>query len=86
MKKIDKGTLIRSVLLFVALINQTLIMMGKPVIPVEEGQITSFVDGIYLVGSIALTIVTSIAAWWKNNFITKKGKAQKVALREKKLL
>lgn len=77
MNKIDKGTVLRTVLLFVALINQTLIMIGHPILPIDEGQITNLVDGVYIVGSLLLTIVTSLVAWFKNNYVTGKGKAQK---------
>lgn len=77
MNKFDKGTVIRTVLLFVALINQTLIMLGKPVVPIDEGQITSLIEGLYIVGSILFTIVTSLIAWFKNNYVTNKGQAQK---------
>lgn len=83
---LDKGTVIRTVLLFIALINQTLIMVGKPIIPIEEGQITSLIDGIYLVGSIAFTIITTVIAWFKNNYVTKKGNLQKKALQAQGLI
>ncbi|MCP3741472.1 phage holin [Rossellomorea sp. BNER] len=86
MKNLDKGTVIRTVLLLIALINQTLIMVGMPIIPIEEGQITSLVDGIYLVGSILFTIVTIVMAWFKNNYVTRNGKLQKKALQTQGLI
>ncbi|MED5101058.1 phage holin [Niallia circulans] len=85
MKNFDKGTIIRLVLLLLALINQTMIMLGLPVIPIEEGQITSLIDAIYLVGSIVFTIVTALVAWYKNNYVTKRGMKQKEVLKEKNL-
>ncbi len=85
-KSLDKGTVVRTVLLFIALVNQTLIMFGKPIIPIEEGQITSLVDGIYLVGSVAFTIVTTVIAWFKNNYVTQKGNLQKKALQAQGLI
>lgn len=85
-KSLDKGTVIRTVLLFIALVNQTLIMFGKPIIPIEEGQITSLVDGIYLIGSVALTIVTTVVAWFKNNYVTTKGNLQKKVLQAQGLI
>ncbi|AKC02685.1 holin [Bacillus phage Stills] len=78
----DKGTLIRTVLLVVALINQTLIMVGKPVLPVDEHQLTNLIDNAYLWGSTAYSIVMILVAWYKNNFVTKKGKAQKEVLKK----
>ncbi|MCM3651342.1 phage holin [Metabacillus litoralis] len=85
MKNMDKGTVIRTVLLFVALLNQSLIMFGKSPIPIEEGQITGLVDGIYLAGSILFTIITTTIAWFKNNYVTKKGQAQKEVIKKEGL-
>lgn len=85
-KSLDKGTVIRTVLLFIALVNQTLIMFGKPIIPIQEGQVTSLVDGIYLVGSVAFTIVTTVIAWFKNNYVTSNGNLQKKALQSQGLI
>ena len=64
MKKIDNGTLIRTLLLLLALVNQSLIMLGYPIIDISEGEITTLVDGVYLVGSMAFTIITTIVAWF----------------------
>ncbi|WP_458419806.1 phage holin [Bacillus pumilus] len=85
MKNFDKGTVIRTVLLFMALINQTLIIFGKPVLPIEEDQITSLADTLYLAGSMIFTIVTTLVAWFKNNYVTDKGKLQKEVLKQKGL-
>lgn len=86
MKNFDKGTVIRTVLLFIALINQTLIMFGKPVLPIEDGQVTSLMEGLYLVGSLAFTIVTTLIAWFKNNYVTERGSLQKKALQVQGLI
>lgn len=85
MKNFDKGTVIRTVLLFMALINQFLIMVGKPVLPISEDQVTSLADTLYLAGSMIFTIVTTLMAWFKNNYVTDKGKLQKEALKQKGL-
>ncbi|WFA06333.1 phage holin [Bacillus sp. HSf4] len=85
MKNLDKGTVVRTVLLFIALVNQTLIMFGKAALPISEDQVNTLADALYLAGSAAFTIVTSIAAWYKNNYVTEKGKLQKEALKEKGL-
>ncbi|MDX8288826.1 phage holin [Metabacillus indicus] len=85
MNKFDKGTVLRTVLLFVALINQSLIMLGYPILPIEEGQITGLIDGLYLVGSLIFTVVTSLIAWFKNNYVTAKGKAQKKVIEKNNL-
>ena len=86
MKNFDKGTVIRTVLLFIALINQTLIMFGMPVLPIEDGQVTTLVEGLYLVGSLIFTIVTTLIAWFKNNYITARGQLQKKVLQDKGLI
>lgn len=85
MKNLDKGTVIRTVLLLMALINQTLIMFGKPVLPISEDQVTSLADTLYLAGSMIFTIVTTLVAWFKNNYVTSRGKAQKEALKQRGL-
>jgi SPP1 family holin len=85
MNKFDEGTVLRTVLLFVALINQSLIMLGYSILPIDEGQITSLVEGLYLVGSLVFTIVTSLVAWFKNNYVTDKGKAQKKVIEQNNL-
>ncbi|MEK4568784.1 phage holin [Bacillus sp. FSL K6-3458] len=85
MKTFDKGTVIRTVLLFMALINQTLILFGKPVLPIEEDQITSLSETLYLAFSMIFTLVTTLVAWFKNNYVTDKGKLQKEVLKQKGL-
>ncbi|MFX0110448.1 phage holin [Bacillus pumilus] len=85
MKNFDKGTVIRTVLLFMALINQALIVFGKPILPISEDQVTSLADTLYLAFSMIFTIVTTLMAWFKNNYVTEKGKLQKEALQQKGL-
>ncbi|WP_367294287.1 phage holin [Bacillus pumilus] len=85
MKTFDKGTVIRTVLLFMALINQALILFGKPILPISEDQVTSLADTLYLAFSMIFTIVTTLMAWFKNNYVTEKGKLQKEALQQKGL-
>ncbi|AKC65602.1 MULTISPECIES: phage holin [Bacillus] len=85
MKNFDKGTVIRTVLLFMALINQTLILFGKPILPISEDQVTSLAETLYLAFSMVFTLVTTLVAWFKNNYVTSRGKAQKEALQQKGL-
>lgn len=63
-EKISKGTIIRTVVLIVALINQGLTITGHSVLPFDEQEIT---DGL----SMVLTAGASLWAWWKNNSFTK---------------
>ncbi|MEC1024585.1 phage holin [Bacillus paralicheniformis] len=85
MKNFDKGTVVRTVLLFIALVNQTLIMFGKAALPISEDQVNTLADALYLAGSAAFTIITSVVAWYKNNYVTDKGKQQKEVLKQKGL-
>jgi SPP1 family holin len=70
---VDRGTLIRSFVLFVALINQTLVIFGKSPLPLDSELVEQFV-------AITFTVVSSLIAWFKNNYITEKGKQQRKTL------
>ncbi|MER3125079.1 phage holin [Bacillus pumilus] len=85
MKNFDKGTVVRTVLLFIALINQALIMFGKPVLPISEDQVNTLTETLYLAFSMIFTLVTTLVAWFKNNYVTDKGKLQKEVLQQKGL-
>lgn len=61
---INKGTIIRTVVLALALVNQVLTMCDMSVIPIEDDQISEFI-------SLAMTIGASVWTWWKNNSFTK---------------
>ncbi|WP_144531677.1 phage holin [Bacillus pumilus] len=85
MKNFDKGTVIRTVLLFIALVNQALIMFGKPVLPISEDQVNTLTETLYLAFSMVFTLVTTLVAWFKNNYVTSKGHLQKETLKQKGL-
>ncbi|MEK4374601.1 phage holin [Bacillus sp. FSL L8-0533] len=85
MKNFDKGTVVRTVLLFIALINQALIMFGKPVLPISEDQVNTLTETLYLAFSMVFTLVTTLVAWFKNNYVTSKGHLQKETLKQKGL-
>lgn len=59
-----KDTIIRTIVLLVALINQVLVGMGKNTLPFEEEELTCL-------ASSTLTAAASLWAWWKNNSFTK---------------
>lgn len=77
MKNFDKGTVVRTVLLFVALLNQLLVAFGKAPVSINEQQ----VDTAYVVISTIVTAVMAAWAWFKNNYVTAKGKKQKEVLK-----
>lgn len=78
----DKGTVVRTVLLVIALINQ---VFGAGTLVVAEGDVSTTVDVIYLIGSTLFTAVMSLITWFKNNYVTKKGKEQKRVLEQHNL-
>ena len=78
MKRINitKGTLMRTILLVLALINQILAVFGKSPIPIDDDTLTNFI-------STAWTVIASLIAWWKNNSFTDKAiKADEVLKNE----
>ncbi len=58
--KVSKGTLIRTIILALALINQVLAMLGISPLNIAD-------DDISTVISTAWTIIAATIAWWKNN-------------------
>lgn len=72
MKNIDNGTIVRTVVLFVALLNQSLVLAGYSPLPFEDQQVENGV-------TIVLTVVASIWTWWKNQNITREAR-RKAAL------
>ena len=85
MKKFDKGTVVRTVLLLIALINQTMLMFGKTPLGITEGQVNQLADALYTAGSLIFTIGTTVAAWFKNNYVTTRGHQQKAVLKQNNL-
>ncbi|WP_456270335.1 phage holin [Bacillus sp. JZ76] len=85
MKNYDKGTVIRTVLLLIALINQTMLMFGKSPLDITEDQVNQLAEALYTAGSVIFTIGTTLAAWFKNNYVTTKGHKQKAILKRNNL-
>ena len=61
--KIKPGTVARTIILTLALINQILQSTGRSIIPVSDAQIQELVSLVFTIGS-------AIAAWWYNNSFT----------------
>lgn len=77
MTAIKKETIIRTIVLIVALINQGLIVAGKNPLPFADEQITELLSYLF-------TIAASLWAWWKNNSFTQHAiKADEVLARLK---
>lgn len=57
------GTIIRTVCLVLALVNQGLTLAGHSILPITDEQVNELI-------TLGATIVTSLWAWWKNNSFT----------------
>ena len=61
--KISVGTIARTAVLALALINQLLSALGKPVLPIENGTLEQLI-------STGFTTVSALVNWWYNNSFT----------------
>ena len=61
--KISASTIARTAVLLLALTNQVLSAMGKPVLPIESTTVEQLVTA-------GITTVTALVAWWNNNSFT----------------
>lgn len=62
-KKIETGTIVRTVVLVFSLINQVLTISGYNPLPFGDEEVGQAV-------SMLLTVGASLWAWWKNNSFT----------------
>lgn len=62
--KISTATIVRTACLLLALANQVLSAMGKPIIPIESSTVEQLVTA-------GITTVAALIAWWNNNSFTK---------------
>ncbi|MDI4570422.1 phage holin [Bacillus safensis] len=85
MKNLDKGTVVRTVLLLVALINQFLVMFGKTPLPLDEESVNNLANVLYVAFSTLFTTIMTLITWFKNNYVTPKGQKQKEVLKQKGL-
>lgn len=60
---VTAGTIARTACLLLALTNQVLSALGKPVLPIESAAVEQLVTA-------GITTVTALVAWWKNNSFT----------------
>ena len=70
--------MIRTVLLLIALVNQFLVIFGKSPLPIDSFLIENVV-------AVLFTVITTITAWFKNNYVTKNGMEQRKILIERGL-
>ena len=61
--KISAATIARTAVLLLALTNQVLSAMGKPILPIDSAELEQLVTA-------GITTVAALVAWWKNNSFT----------------
>ena len=62
-RTVSAGTVARTAVLLLALTNQILSAMGKPILPIESATVEQLVTA-------GITTVAALIAWWKNNSFT----------------
>ena len=60
---VSAGTIARTIILALALVNQILSASGHAVIPIEDAAIETLVTTTFTVGA-------ALVSWWKNNSFT----------------
>lgn len=74
---IKKDTIIRTIVLAAAIVNQILTSTGKCPLPLKDEELAELLSAIF-------TASASIWAWWKNNSFTKAACEADKILAEKK--
>lgn len=67
-EKISTGTIVRTLCLVLALVNQLLSAFGKSPLPIDNVQLEQLVTGL-------ITVVAALVNWWENNSFTKEALA-----------
>ena len=70
---ISPGTIVRTILLAIAIVNQVLSFLGKPLIYINSDQLSELI-------ALVFSIATAVAAWWKNNSFTQAARAGDVVM------
>ena len=76
-RNVSAGTVARTAVLLLALTNQILSAMGKPILPIESS------TGEQLV-TAGITSVAALVSWWKNNSFTQAALAADEVYEQKK--
>ena len=75
--QITSGTIARTVISILALVNQVLTAMGHSVINISDENVNTLI-------STGFTIVSALIAWWKNNSFTQSAIKADEVMREGK--
>ena len=76
-RTVSAGTVARTAVLLLALTNQILSAMGKPILPIESSTVEQLVTA-------GLTSVAALVSWWKNNSFTQAALAADEVYEQKK--
>ncbi len=74
---VTPGTIARTLILALALINQILTASGHSIIAVSDDDINTLI-------TTGFTVVSALLAWWKNNSFTRPALKADEVLREEK--
>ena len=75
--QITSGTIARTAILILALVNQVLTATGHSVINISDENVNTLI-------STGFTVVSAIIAWWKNNSFTQSAIKADALMREDK--
>lgn len=75
--QITSGTIARTAILILALVNQVLTATGHSIINISDENVNTLI-------STGFTVVSAIIAWWKNNSFTQSAIKADAAMREDK--
>ena len=75
---VTTGTIARTIILALALVNQILTATGHGIINISDDDVNTLISTIF-------TVVSAIAAWWKNNSFTQSALKADEVMREDKL-
>ena len=75
--KISKYTIVRTVMLFIVVINYVLNKLGVSIINVSENEVLAFIE-------MAISVLSIMAAWWYNNSFSEKARRADLFLKKLK--
>lgn len=61
--KVSKGTIIRTAVLLLAIINNALAIFGKSPLPIDDEMLTEVISFLFTTGA-------ALVSWWENNSFT----------------
>lgn len=76
-RTVSASTVARTAVLLLALTNQILSAMGKPILPIESSTVEQLVTA-------GITSVAALVSWWKNNSFTQAALAADEVYEQKK--